>query len=324
MTVSTLQYRRDCEVIIGATVVTPDGEKVGRGISVRDLRITFEITKTIGRVPNTALVRIYNLSQDNESKIREEFTEVLINAGYVGSSLLIFRGNIRHTSPYRDGNDRMMEIDAADGDRDFRKAIVNTTLRAGTTNAQLLDHVVSQFVTTKKGHAVIKEQTRIRGKSVLGMARDFLDDMAEGSNAHWSIQDGFLEIVPVDSTLPTEAIVLRSDTGMLGAPEVDDKGIKVKCLLNPRIRVNGKIQIDNNDLKLKIKKEREKKPGGVHPHPSTVKKKPGLSRVSPDGIYKVIKLTHKGDTRGGGSETWTTEAICMPLGKSIPAGKVAA
>jgi len=305
---------RECEVVIGVA-------SAGSGLSVRDLRIQFEITKTIGRVPNTCEIKIYNLSPDNEAKIKGEFDEVLVNAGYKGHALLIFRGNIRRTFRYRDGNDYIMQIDAADGDKDFRKSIVNTTLAAGSSSAQLLDHVVGTFSSTKRGHAVIKDRARLRGRVISSPSRDVLDDIAAESDAHWSIQDGVLEIVPVDSTLPTEAIVLRSDTGLLGAPEVDDKGIKAKCLLNPAIRVNGKVQLDNNDLRAKIKIEHEKKASTVTHRVTSAKTKKELARLDPDGIYKVVKLVHKGDNRGS---DWTTEVHCTALAKTIPAGKRAA
>lgn len=319
MSASTQQYRRECEVFVGVP---------GRGVGIRDLRITFEITKSIALTPNTALIRIFNLSQDNESKIREEFDGVVVNAGYHGSSLLIFRGSIRHTSPYREGNDRIMEIDAADGDDDLKNTIVNSTLAAGTTLSQAVDHLVALLKKTTRGHMVLKDGKRLRGKVMSGMASKYVNEIAMQVDAACSVQDGQIVFIPELSTLPTEAIVLRSDTGMLGAPEVSDKGVKVRCLLNPRIKIGGKIQIDNNDLKLKIKKEREKKPGGSNgahgPGRAAPKKKVGLSRLDPDGIYKVIHLVHKGDTRGTGSD-WTTEVIAMPLpGKTIPAGKAAA
>ena len=312
MTVSTLQWKRECELVIG------DGT-AGRGLLVKHLRIEFKIEKTSGRIPNTALIKVYNLTPDHENQIRGEFDEVLLNAGYEGSSLLIFRGNIRHVFRYRDGNDRITEIDAADGDKDFRKTTVNFTLAKGSSTAQLLDQVVQKFQTTKKGYAVVKDRKRLRGRVVSGSARNVLDDIATEADARWSIQDGLLEIVPVDSTLPTEAIVLRSDTGLLGAPEIDDKGIKATCLLNPRIRVNGKVWLDNNTLKAKIAKELETKPGAKKV--KTKKHRGELARLDPDGVYKVYKLEHEGDTR---SNTWTTQVFCVGLDKAIPSGRTAA
>lgn len=309
---STLQWKRACEVIVGNAAR-------GTGISVKDLRITFEITKTIGSTPNPGLIKIHNLAPENEAKVKGEFDEVLVNAGYQGSSLLIFAGNIRHTFRYRDTNDWIMEIDAADGDDDFRNTIVNATLAAGTTTSQAVNKLVAAFSKTTAGHVILKDRQRLRGKVMSGMARKYFDEIAAESDANWSIQDGRLEIVPVESTLPTEAIVIRSDTGMLGAPEVDDKGIKVICLLNPRLRVNGKILLDNNDLKERVRKLREKRPG-TKPKKTKVANHQ-LARLDPDGVYKIYKLVHKGDTRG---PEWVTEIHCLALSKTIPAGKAAA
>jgi hypothetical protein len=313
---SRLQWLRVCKVIVGTTELI-DGIPTGRGISVDEtFRIQFEVIKTIQSVPNTARIRIYNLSKDSENKIRGEFDEVLVNAGYKGSELLIFRGNLRHIFRLPEAPSFITDIDAADGDRDFRKSIVNETLAAGTSSSQLLDKVMATFKTTKKGHVVIKEKARSRGKVISAPARQVLDDLARDSGAHWSIQNGNLEIVPVDSTLPTEAIVLSPETGLLGTPQIDDKGITAKCLLNPRIRVNGKVKIDNIFFQARIHKQTPKKPGS-----KAKPKSHELTRLDPDGIYKVVAIKHSGDTRG---EEWLTEVKCIALQKAIPAGRVAA
>jgi hypothetical protein len=313
---STQQWKRVCEVVVGDATA-------GTGIAMKDLRIEFDVCKTIGHTPNTALIKIRNLAPENEAKIKGEFTEILLNAGYEGQSRLIFAGNIKHTSRYRDGNDYVMEIEAADGDDDLRNTVVNSTLAAGTTISQAVDHLVSKFTRVKLGHAVLKDRARIRGRVMSGSAKTYFDQIAKECDANWSIQDGRLEIVPVASTLPTEAIVIRADTGMVKAPELGDKGIKVTCLLNPQIRVNGKVQLDNNDFKIKVLTQRKKKVTAGVVQPATTKSKGPkvLARLDPDGIYKVFKLTHKGDNRGN---DWTTEIECLALAKTIPAGKQAA
>jgi hypothetical protein len=308
---------RQVEVIIGR-------QTVGQGLRVASpFRIVFEITKTAGRTPNALKLMLYNLSQANEGRIKGEFDEVLINAGYQDSALLLYRGNIRYVTSYPRGTDRILEIDGGDGDRDFKNAIVNTTLAAGSSNQQLLDHIEGTFTTTKLGHAVVKDRRRIRGKVISRMAREVLDDLALESDAHWSIQDGRLDIVPVESTLPTEAIVINRDTGMLSSPEVDNVGIKVSCLLNPRIKVNGKIKIDNNGVRLRLAKARASKPGAQpsESHHTAHKPAKGLARLDPDGIYKVYKAVFKGDNRGG---EWRTDVYAVALDKRIPAGKQAA
>lgn len=312
MSESVRQWKRKVQLVVG---------KVGTGVLVENLRIKFEVAKTIESAPNVAIIKVYNLHPDNEAKIKNEFDEVLLNAGYDGAMRLVFRGNIKHVYRYRDGNDYITEIEAGDGDKDFSKAVINETLAAGTTTGQLVDRAIGTFRGvggTTKGHIQVIDRARLRGKVVSGNTRDVLHDVARESGANWSIQDGQLVIVSTNDVLPGEAIVIRADTGMLGAPEINDKGIAVKCLLNSQIRVNGAIQLDNNSIKAKrqqaqtLATKREKQ----ETNPPLGRENEQLVRLDPDGVYKVLKLTHKGDNRG---TDWVSEIECIGLDQPIPA-----
>lgn len=300
------QWKRRAEVIIG---------KGGNGLSVTDLRIVFEVTKTLKESPNTANIKIYNLNPGNEQKIKNEFTDVILNCGYEDGMRMVFRGNIKHVYRYRDGNDYITEIEAADGDRDFTTSVINETLAAGTTNKQIISRAVASFKggTTEGYTGDVNEKPRLRGKVISGMSRDVLSDIARDSGANWSIQDGQLTIVKSGGLLPGTAVLINANTGMLGAPEVDDKGITVKCLLNPIITVNGAIKIDNNSIKAKHEKDskKKKKKSDTEDDQEEVDSGDGEPvRLSPDGIYKCVKITHAGDTRGS---DWTTESLCVAL-----------
>ena len=311
MSESVRQWKRKIQVIIG---------KKGTGLLVENLRIHFEVGKTIESAPNVAIIKIYNLHPDNEAKVKNEFDEVLLNAGYEGAMRLVFRGNIKRVYRYREGADYITEIEAGDGDKDFSRAVMNETLAAGTTNAQLVDRAVGTFKGvggTTKGHVQVTERSRLRGKVISGNTRDVLHDVSRESGANWSIQDGQLVIVSANDVLPGEAIVIRADTGMLGAPEINDKGIAVKCLMNPMLRVNGAIKLDNNGIKAKRVKaqalatKREKQETNA----PLGRENEQLVRLDPDGIYKVLKLTHKGDNRG---QDWVSEIECIGLDQPIP------
>jgi hypothetical protein len=298
----SVQWKRVAQVIVG---------KAGSGLLVDQLRLKFEIVKTVEPTPNTALIQIFNLHPNNETKIKNEFDEVILNAGYKDSVRLIFRGNIRHVFRYRDGNDYITEVDAADGDKDFRTAIMNQTLAAGTSTQQMVDRAVATFGSTAKGFVDVNNQPRIRGRVISGNTRDILHDIARESGANWSIQDGQLTIVKADAVLPDEAIVINANTGMIGAPEISDKGISVTCLLNPQIKINGAIQLNNNDIKL----QNRKIPPLASSEEVAMLKTQEPVRLDPDGIYNVIKLTHKGDNR---DKDWTTEIVCVGLSEPIP------
>lgn len=301
------QWGRVAEVIIG---------KGGSGLKVTNLRIQFEIVKTVDHTPNKALIKIFNLNPENEAKIKKEYTDIFLNAGYKDSLKLVFTGNIIHVFRYREGNDFITEIEAADGDYDYRNAFVNTVLASGSTNADVVDQVGKTFVkTANNGVKEISGAARTRGKVLVGNSRDILHKVANQSGANWSIQDGVLQIVKTDSLLPNEAIVVNALTGMLSSPEINEEGITVKFLMNPNARANGSLKLDNNSIKLKGQKVGETKKGnqltGETVNSSNFPESDKLSKLDSDGIYKILKLTHKGDTR---SQTWQTEALCVALG----------
>jgi hypothetical protein len=190
-------------------------------------------------------------------------------------------------------------------------------LAAGTNTEQLVDRAVGTFKDvggTIKGHVQVTNRSRLRGKVISGNTRDVLHDVARESGANWSIQDGQLVIVSTNDVLPGEAVVIRADTGMLGAPEINDKGIAVKCLMNPMLRVNGAIKLDNNGIKAKRQKAEAlaSKDLKLEVQPTTP------VRLSPDGVYKVLKLTHKGDNRG---QEWVSEIECIGLDQPIPVNR---
>jgi hypothetical protein len=296
------QWKRSVEVIVG---------KDGEGVSIANLRIKFTVTKTVDSVPNSCVITIYNLNFSNESKIETELKDLIVKAGYVGEERLIFTGNIKYVYKYRDTVDRILEIEGGDGDEDYKSAIVNHTFAAGTSDDQVISKAIESFKSTKKGYISIKPKTRRRGKSYSGNTRNLLNQLSDKHDANWSIQDGELVIVEDSEQLPDEAIVINSETGMIGAPEINDRGISVTCLLNPKLRVNGVIQLDNNSIKPnrrqtpKLANSREKQ--------EAVQQEP--VRESPDGLYKVVKLTHKGDTRGN---EWFSEIECISIDSEVP------
>jgi hypothetical protein len=298
---STLQWLRKVQVVVGSG---------GTGLSIDKLRISFEITKTVDSTPNVAQVKIYNLNPSNEVLIHTQYTDLMINAGYQNSAFVIFRGNIKHAFHYRDKTDLITQIEAADGDKDYRQATLNLTLAAGTDNTHLVNAALGSFSSTITGEVGIPAgNPRIRGKVISGMTRDVLSKLACETDAHWSIQDGHLQIVQGASALQNQAIVVNAATGMLKAPEISDKYIKVTTLLNPQIGVNGVLQLNNNDIMIKRRKSRTLSK-------NTRKDPIAMTGLNIDGLYKVIRLDHRGDNR---SNQWETESYCVSLGQPIPA-----
>jgi len=271
------------------------------GLSIDKLRIKYTVEKSLRGPPNTANILIYNLAEAHVGLIKNEYDDVVIDSGYVGNSRIVFRGSIKYPFHYRDTNDWITEIQAADGDKDYN-AIVNTTLVAGKSADYAIDQILAAMPDTRRGVIHVNPYRYLRGRVLAGPARSVLDTIARENGAAWSIQDGSLDIIMADAALPSEAVVVNADTGMIGAPEVSGKGIRVRMLLNPQVRVNGLIILDNNNIKIQALQQYSAGP--------KVRDKQ-LARLDPDGRYKVYKLKHECDTRSDGS----TDVECVAFGQ---------
>lgn len=308
MAESTRQYLRVAELVVG---------KAGAGLLIRDLRITFEITKTSDGTPNEGIIKIYNLSENTHSRIKNEFDDVILNAGYKDALAVIFRGNIRRVFKYKDKNDWITELDCGDGDQDFKTAVINETIEAGVSDDVVVDRAVGTMSKTKKGPVKgLGANRRLRAQVLSGNTRDVMQKMARDNNASWSIQDGQLTFIPVQGVLDDEAIVVNAQTGMLTTPEQGDEGIKVKTLLNPLYKVYGRIKLDNNNMKGQRQKIGQTKKTNEDVVKTEQDKAP--VRQDPDGIYKIFKIKHKGDTHGS---DWFSELDTVGLTAAIPQKK---
>lgn len=287
------QWLRACALIVG-----PDS---GEGLDLSALRITFATKKGDVETPNSAEINVYNLSDDTAARIRREFMQVYLSAGYEGNTGTIFRGNIRQVRLWREnGVDTVLAILAADGDRAYNFATVNTTLAAGSKPADRVRVCQGSMEAkgTKAGYAPdLGGQPLPRGKVMYGMARQYMRDEARDTGTDWSIQDGKVQMVPRRGYLPGEAVVLTHETGLVGSPEQTQDGISVRCLLNPRLRVGGRIRLNNASVK-------------TMQTPLKLAAGQQAARLDADGFYRIIKVEFRGDTRGN---DWYADLVCIGI-----------
>lgn len=287
------QWLRKCSLLVG---------KGSDGLELGDLRIVFKTTKGDVETPNSAEINVYNLSEATSSKIKKEFTRVVLQVGYQDNYAVIFDGTIRQVRRFREnGTDVCTAILAADGDAAYNYAVVNTTLAAGSTSAEHVGACQKAFSGKGADTGYIPDMAGPalpRGKVMYGMARKYMRDTAKQTGTSWSIQDGKVQMVPVRGYLPGEAVVLTAETGLVGAPEQTNDGIKVRCLLNPRLRIGGRIKLDNASVK-EMKTEL-KMNANLY----------GKPKLDNDGLYRIIKCEFTGDTRGN---DWYADLVCIGI-----------
>jgi hypothetical protein len=277
--------------------------KNGTTLDVSQLRCTFKIQKTIMQQPNFSVIVIYNLSPDTENSIIQEGNRVVIEAGYEGEQYgLIFDGDI--IQPIRDKEDGVtykLTLNSLDGDRFLNQGFVNFSVLKGQTSRKLIESIVSKAkVPTQIGSISegMGKSELTRGKVVFGLAKDYLRQLAQSNNASFYVEDGKVHIVRATDLPKEEIFDLAPESGLIGVPEQSENGVSFKCLLNPRIKINTLVRIDNSFIKAQTFQQ-----GQV------------MRSLDNSGIYRVVGVTYVGDTRG---DNWQTECTTVSQAGLIP------
>lgn len=311
-TKENMQYlRRGNLYVVGA------GDE--KGLDLSEMHFTFKVSASDEQSPNTAMIRVYNLSADTvraiTGKSPVEYTRVVLQAGYEdGPYGVIFDGTIKQFRKGRENaTDTYLDILAAAGDVEYNWGVVNKTLAAGST-ADERAAAIAEGMGLSIGHAAASPTGGVlpRGKVLWGMGRDMMRNEAVSRSASWNIQDGKVNIVALTGYLPGEAVVLNMHTGLVGLPEQTQDGVRARCLINPRLRIGGLVQIDNTSINQLLAQESQKLSVGQ----VTYNQWAGLqfpADVTNDGFYRLYVVEYTGDSRG---QDWYCDLIGLAVDPS--------
>jgi hypothetical protein len=298
----------------------PNGTPLGSatGIDLSNMRITFQVRQFDYNVPNTAVIRVYNLSDATALKVQKEFQNVVLQAGYEGGNYgVIFQGTIKQFKKGRlDSITTFLEMYCSDGDAAWNFAPINTSMARGATfNQQIstMNQALKPFLpNTPDGQiqtAKIPDDagtgglTQPRGRVLFGMAAAKMNDVALSTNTTFKIVNGQVIFTTMSKYDAGDIIDLNVRTGLVLVPEATDNGVEVTALLNPAIRCGRRVHINNKDINTSTLTQ-----AGQQVQP-TILAFP--ASVTVDGFYRVIVADHEGDSRGGAG--WFTRMTCLAL-----------
>lgn len=324
----------------------------GNGIELSDFKVTFNIDWfNISTTTRTGIIKIYNLSADTTNRIigGKEFSTLRIIVGYdgiaetvdasqvglarevdastVGQSDgrnygLLFSGDIRYSITGKDNpTDSYVLIQAADTDMAFVTTMTSKTLAAGYTVEDMYNALMMDF----NANGVTQGRTPAfpttvypRGRVLMGMTRDLMNNVARQCNATWLFENGQLHMLSKDEYMH-DAIVLNSNTGLVGMPQQTiGNGVNVRCLINPNIKVNGLIELDqasvfrtslgNNEIAMAGGSITDQNTDGNITLSGTTAQP---ASIATDGVYIVRGIMYTGDTRG---QAWYMDLMCEARG----------
>lgn len=302
------QYLRKASLLIGG----PDGH----ALELSELRFQFAIRRGDLQTPNTADIRVYNVSDQTADRIRQlqpqpEFTRVVVQGGYEGNFGVLFDGEIKQVRRGRESStDTYIDITAADGDSAYNYSVTAVSLVAGSTPKDAVSAILKDMAThgvTEGYIPPLQGNPLPRGKVIYGMSKDELRKIAKNTRTAWSIQDGKLTMIPESAYIEGDIPVITSATGMIGLPEQTQNGINVRVLLNPNIKIGQAVKIDNKSIQgyrygLGVKQ-------GLSNENTAM-----LAKTNSDGLYYVMRADHQGDTRG---QAWYSDLLCLAIDATI-------
>lgn len=277
-------FRRRVKVAL-ATALKEDFSSVSALVTeIEQLRVSFKVTKALTKDPNTCEIKIYNLSADTRSKLPGTGAKVLLRAGYQSTEEQIFIGDARVIESRREGADWVTVVRCGDGERAILHARVSSSFAPGTSVADVLrtlgkgpklDTGNLEQVAAKLSPSLQYTQ----GYAAHGNAYKELGKALKFAGYELSIQDGAILALQPDDTTTEEVIELSEESGLIGSPETASGAakqgknkapakpvLKVKSLLQGQLRCGRKLS---------------------------------LKSIQYNGLFKIVKVEHSGDTAGG-------------------------
>lgn len=275
-----------------------------------DLRVVFDIKSSTNGNPGNAIIALYNLAPGTAKSIFGANGKTMtFAAGYQGSIGQLFSGEIIKVNLGKDNaTDTTATVFAKAGDAAHNTGVVNTTIKAGSTGMDVYKALVKAMPGMSAGRVPTQALEQIiypRSVTMFGMAKHFMRNLAQSVDGtfHYDSLNPQVNITQKNDMGKGSAIVLNSDTGMIGLPTQNTDGINVRCLINPQIQINSIIHIQESSIQkitpdLTIQGE---------PKNQSAVFQGGLDA---DGMYRVVYLEQVGDSRG---DPWFCECNCVAL-----------
>lgn len=260
-------------------------ETVGNATVITELRMKFEIKRSLGKEPNTCKITINNLSEHTRAQIEKKPIGVTFAAGYRDSGpRLLFAGDLMRSSSELKGTDWETTLQVSDGGRAYAYSRTNKSYKPPISVAQVVGDVAATMgmhVPPEIEQSSELKQALAKGISMHGPSRDVLTRILAPFGYNWSIQNNGLRILKDGQLAAGQALKVDQSTGLIGSPQrsLPDKPkgkseFTFETLLYPEMLPGMQVDVTSKQY---------------------------------SGVYRIKELEAIGDTHG---DDWKTKARC--------------
>jgi len=267
-------------VQFGRKVIAIIGERAGEKIKIRNLRMSFQIEKTIKSDPNRATFTVYNLNENSRAKLEEAAELYLsIEAGYGDETKVIFSGDVDKIENKKTPTDWVTIVETGDGKKDLTETRLNKSYKKGTSVKTVIDDALGAFTNLKNNGLpdglIQSAKELVTGGTFSGRSKDILDKLLGEQGLEFSVQDDEVIITEKDKATNNDIYVINPNSGLINSPAKTEeknkegkvvKGVTFTALLNPNLVPKQRVRVESRNI---------------------------------TGEYTIIKINHVGDSQQG-------------------------
>jgi len=214
-----MAFQRVIEITAG-----PSG---GDGVTITENYMSFEIEKALGKkYVNKAVVKIYNLTENTMNWMGAAKNKLIVKTGYAdeGGPISVFFGDVHKSRIYTDGMNKVLEIEAYDGQSIQNKNIL-LSYAENVKASVILDAILTKLAYPVKNKPVLTDIYQ-GGFSCVGNALKILDGVLAKAGYARTIQNAEIHIYKKGETVINTGLYLSPDTGLLNI-EIGDEIVSV-------------------------------------------------------------------------------------------------
>ena len=307
------QWMRQCKLTVQVDKEQP------QALDLSDFHIYFHISQPTTETPKAAEIYIYNLSKTTMDLLcgaddQRKDSQVILEVGYEGSALeIIFKGKVFQ---YRRGRDNQLDtwlcILAQSCDVAKNNAVINQTVPAGASINDTKNTLLKGYEEAglQLGNSPeLSDQKLIRGRVLFGSLDLNMQQFSKDNDLAYSLSDDEIHMRIVDKYTIEPVQILSANTGVVGMPQLTSEGLKITCLLNPKLKWGGRVQVDMTNMQTEAYDINYG--GQMVDQPF---KNPKLS-TSADGMFIICSIERTGDNRGN---DWHDSLVCIAVGAVVP------
>lgn len=274
--------------------------EIGEGDDIRTIngfpepeKAPAQIRFTVDQTPNAersyAEITIYGLNRDSRKAIYSEGDTIRLIAGWQDGYGSIFDGEIKNVAAGREGAETFLTLYCQSLAGQWATTYINRSFGAGTPVRDIVS-AVAETLGPVEFVGDLQLPTAINGKNIQGTARQAMNQLANSFGFEWMIENRRV-VVHKPGAVRDQAEPFRYNalSGLIGSPEITQKGVDIDVLMNPFIRPWDLFELEAVTAALSF--------NGIYYQSQQ------FPEINGKGTNQAISLVHEGDFYG---DRWQT------------------